>query len=129
LGFFACRQDVNGLITWVECPTGNEFVQRAQEAIEVLKSKAPAYYNYFNQWVKGINWEDNSGDCEISSSIYLTCGSSTLNISINMLAATFIREAAASDYWHTLPLGYFDYNDCANYAYGKMNEVIAIIGY
>jgi tetratricopeptide (TPR) repeat protein len=131
LGFFACRQDIGELITWIDCPPGTEFVQKAQEAIEVLKSKAPDYYNYFTQWVKGIRWEDSPGpnDCEIDGSIYLTCGPKALNISINMLAATFIREAAASDYAHTLPLGYFDYNDCKNYAYGKMNEVIAIIGY
>lgn len=131
--FFQCRHDVNGMVTWIDCPPDNAFVAKAKTAIETLQTKAPEYYSYFSQWVKGIGWDDSywgndPQDCEISSGTFLNCFTTTSSLSSNQLAVTFIRETAASEYSHTLPLGYFDYNDCKNYGYAKMNAVAAIIG-
>ena len=131
--FYQCRHNVNSMITWIDCQPDNAFVAKAKTAVNILQTKAPEYYNYFLQWVKIVRWDDSDWgpsiqDCEISSGPYLNCFTTTSSFSSNQLAVTFIRETAASEYSHTLPLGYFDYTDCKNYAYAKMNAVAAIIG-
>lgn len=123
LGFITCTHvdpSQGNLMYFTECPEDNPGRISIQAALDYMETKAPSYYAYFKEWVKGVSYDDTNTMFDVTKSCYVeafvTCMPYIVGKKPAVVAAYLIYAAAGNE------------KSSEEYATQKMNEFLTAMG-